>query len=273
MSLTVEDLYKLTPENAKEAFTIVGLQIPQLSQLKIFIKAKLYKRYTEGTEEQKKRIEDLVRASNDTQKEVEVAVKVEPKRELDVSSPLFVYSELLDSGELVFRNLDNGRINEQFEYDGEKFTLIMALTKYILKRNKPYNWKDLESLLLKYKIDFNVIVDGRTVEDVILSTNTDGLNQENIKNISALISILLLNGFKFTHLDGPMKELVNKITVFKKLYLPPVPSSACQYSQNWQTGDFKGIKLPDHITPDYFYCGEYYFDGRYVVVKFPNLET
>ena len=276
--LSKEDLVKLalqlTQENALEAFKILGGPQPQKAQLGIYIKAKLFPVYEKATEEERKKVEELLVASEGAPKAV---VKPEPEPEpapiRDEKSPLNVYDNLLEGGELDFNTLDFKRINEQFEYKGEKFTLIMALAKYILSRGKPYTWKDLEILLSRTKVDFNVIVDGRTVEDVILSTDTDGLTQENIKNISTLISILLLNGFKFTRLQdthGPMKELINKIPVFKKLYLPPVPSSACQYAQNWQTGDFNGLKLPEHIKPDYFYCGQYYFDGRYVVVKFPK---
>ena len=276
--LTKEDfvnlIKQLTAENIRAVFEILGVPIPTPAGLLFSIGLKLFPAYERASEEKRKEVEEFASANAGVPKAVvKPEPEPEPEPEPDKTSPLYVYYHLMEIGKLDIRNLDMDRINEQFEYKGEKFTLIMALTEYILSRSNPYYWKDLETLLSRSKVDFNVSVDGRTVEDVILSTKTDGLTQENTKNISTLISILLLNGFKFTRLQdahGPMKELINKIAVFKKLYLPPVPSRACQYAQNWQTGDFNGLKLPGHIKPDYFYCGQYYFDGRYVVVKFPK---
>jgi hypothetical protein len=56
--------------------------------------------------------------------------------------------------------------------------------------------------------------------------------------------------------------------LFNQMKIPSNPGACSKIpAWDWKSGD---VFEKDDITYDYFYCGEYYFDGEYQLVKFPK---
>jgi hypothetical protein len=266
--------------NKTPSFQIVG------HMLKTIVRKDIYPAYSETTPENQKRIEDIAvgfavaEAPKPVVAEVPKPVVTEAQKPEDVipeNSPLYVMKNLENFGTLKINNLDPNLIDEKFEFKEQKMNLLMGIIYFITTTRRSVDsvkLKDFEDLLKNTRPNFQQVIGGNTLEDYILSADIRHIDDKNhIELLKSMIVILLKAGLPFPDVrkaSASMKPLLESIPRPRNIFLSKTPSSPCQYVKDWESGELEGVVLPHGIKPDYFYCGNYYFDGKFVVVKFPK---
>ena len=198
-----------------------------------------------------------------------------------LSPPEKLIREHLASGEI--ENLQNitredatRSIPNEEDEDGEPTTLMHYLFYKVATDGSKITAKEVEDFIISKKIDVNVpvVIDGQEtypIDKILYDQWKAGpLNRE----FQILLRSLMQVGLKIDY-DRIKNELSKQIVdnvldslVIKPIKIPPIPG-VCSKIPNW---DWKNgtILKKDGLDYDYFYCGEYYFDGEYQVVKFPK---
>jgi hypothetical protein len=163
------------------------------------------------------------------------------------------------------------------EYDTGKTTIIHSIMEAVVT-GKLSAEEVFELISNKnYPINTPMIIDGKEIYpiDTILYNEKIPIRSRN--GFQSLLKLLIHHGIKIdkerVEKESPERarkyalEILNSIMP-KNIKIAPIPG-ACSKIKDWDWKSGKSMKK-DGLTYDYFYCGEYYFDGEYQLVKFPK---
>lgn len=164
------------------------------------------------------------------------------------------------------------------EYETGKTTIMHSIMEAVVTGKLAV--KTLEFLITNknYPIDIPMIIDGKEIYPIDTILYNEKINDHiNSSKFQALLKLLIQRGVKIdkerVEKESPEKarkyalEILNS-SMPKNINIAPIPG-ACSKIKDWDWKSGKTMKK-DGLTYDYFYCGEYYFDGEYQLVKFPK---
>ena len=195
------------------------------------------------------------------------------KKADEIIADYFGEDEIVDDDE-IYQKIPTEELNKIVTYNRKKYTILSTLF------NAAYygriSVKMVETIMMTCKF----ILDNLNPINPLLSE--DESNSNVLSNFGDLVRLYLKNGgnvdMKYV-LEQKQKKKVsdNKVriitnileTKIPQIFIPPL-ATACGMNKQWMKGEPIEISQNPKISSSYFPCGQYYFDGEYMVVRFPK---
>ena len=225
---------------------------------------KLSKIQEEATIQTKKLLED-VDALNRLKKAKQLSVEV-------------ILEDFDESGLIELENLVPEDVTKIIEYNKIQTTFLNEIL-LLSVTNDAVGVKDISDLIYIRKIKFDqpVNIDGKLVYPIDSILFNQEIDDEININFIPVLRVLDQSGVNIdierinTESTEKVKKMVlefNNTIKHKQINIPSNPGVCSKIDQwDWKSG---ALFEKDGLTYDYFYCGEYYFDGEYQLVKFPK---
>jgi hypothetical protein len=224
----------------------------------------------------KRKTQDVVDKS-DLQKKLEkineLISKIGFKKANEIVSDYFDDDKIEDDDE-VYQKIPIEELNKIVTYNRKQYTILSIL--FIAAYYGQISVKMVETIMMTCKF----ILDKLNPVNAILSEDeTDGTF---LSNFGDLVRLYIKNGgnvdMKYI-LDLKSKKKIseNKVRIIQtiletkipEIFIPSLPK-ACGLNKQWMKGEPVEISQNPKISSSYFPCGHYFFDGEYMVVKFPK---
>ena len=227
-----------TVDSVKKAFDILGLPLLPLTQssIKTVIGSRVFPAYEKASTEKQHQIEELADYTPPPPPPI-----VEKEPEIDLETIEGVFQNYRETGDIDLSELPVERINDEFTYKGQQYTLVLFMIREVLDNSWKISVKEIEEIISKYKPH----IDRHKFEDMVINTTINKANKRAVKELIRYFKISLGFEFEKSAQTNPELEAILETIIIKKI--SPLAMS-----------------LPDNKAG----YGEYFFDGSFNVVKF-----